>query len=231
MIVDQPLLPSALVSGALLGARRELRRSAPIRLGSPGRCGTTPSLTISIDDRSPSIWMYGGADPVGRRYEELSLAFRRMARTCHCGECLVAALSFDTPDGDLTPVRIARKSYRRTISSYFREPKSTMGRSELLPALARADELSGANPGHAVHVVVLTDWELFEDFATVKEQLSHFDHVLAVGLNRPIPEWVVSPTIHGHQLRFTDPSGVLAKAMFGELTRGRVDTTFGGGRS
>ncbi len=198
-----------------------------IRLGRPGKCGAEPTFTVSITDESGSTTNLGGADPLGRRHLELGRAFARMAGACRgsCGNCAVAALTFDSPQGDLAPAALRDRKYRSRIGQHFGSTPRTDGSSYLAPALARAAELAANRNGGLRQLVVMTDWELFDREMDVLEALSSFDHVLAIGLNRPVPEWAHAPHVTPFTLGAGEPTGALAAAMFSELIRGRVGAT------
>jgi hypothetical protein len=194
------------------------RYAESIRLGKPGRCPERPILLIALYDNSASIT--GGNDPIGHRFLEAGLAIARVGARCRCGRDLVATLHVDTPtSGDLQPTSITKK-YQQDISRSMAAPPDGAGISCLGPSLTAARRFVDRHPAHHPVLVVLSDFELFDDFL---DQLIAFPgsvHAIVLRAQPPAklehaPSVTVTPVQYGSQ------PGTVARAVFAGLTTGR----------
>jgi hypothetical protein len=219
MSLTPHLQPSSLVGEPPRQIRPQ--KEKPIELGWPGFCPRQPRLVLPIFDDSGSVSLPGGGDPVGNRYEEARLAFAALKEWCTCGKCLAGVLHFDTPRGDATPGKLRSATFQQHLTRGLRVPRFAAGSSILGPSLTRAEEIAASFPKHEIRLVVLTDWQLF-DTDNVLDRLRSFPGpVLAIGLNVNPPSAVDDDKIVGLRVGHDDPPGVVAHALFGELTVGR----------
>lgn len=218
------LQPSGLVGELPRSVKRQ--REAAIVLGWPGFCPRRPRLVLPIFDDSGSVSLPGGGDPVGNRYEEAQLAFEALQEWCTCGKCLGGVLHFDTPRGDVDPGKLGSYRFQGKLKRDLRIPHGAAGSSVLGPSLTRAEEIAASFPKHEVRLVVLTDWQLF-DTDNVLERLHSFPGtVLAIGLNADPPSAADDDDMVGLRIGNDEPPGLVARALFGELTVGRRGRRF-----
>lgn len=148
-------------------------------------------------------------------------ALEQMTGSCTCGRCRVAVVTFDTPRGDLRQIKMRSPLYRAIVRGYFGRLWLPGMSSELAPALRRATALKGSYPHHLTQIAILTDWELHDHIDDIERLVAQFDHVLAIGLNSPVPEWLRQRGATALELSPTDQRGSLALAIFTELIRHR----------
>lgn len=222
------LQPANLRMLSLLGGtpapNTPMTKGGRIRLGSPGHCPKTPTLTITISDDSGSLYGPAGNDPLSNRYAEAVQAIQAVARHCTCGDCQAAVIHFDTPtSGCIEPVPFTRAGLRQ-LQAGLAVPADAAGTSRLDPSLSKAEALAAANPDHQSVLVILTDWELFDDdLPDLLNRLARFQGlVYAVALrNEPRPG-LLDPAIHVVTVTATSPTGSLARAVFDGLTAHRI---------
>lgn len=198
---------------------RQLREKK-IRLGHPGRCPVVPTLTTVIADDSGSLSGPTGNDPVSNRYAEARRAVDAIGRHCHCGQCLVAVVHFDTPtQGCIEPTPLTRTG-RHRIASGLGIPRDAAGTSNLGPALTKAEELTTNRSDYQNVLIILTDWALFDpNLPDLYARIASFPGtVFAVGLRNPVPEAVAGPKVKSVSITPESPQGSLARAMFEGLT-------------
>ena len=224
MSLTPHLQPSALVGE--MPRQVKPQNETPIELGWPGFCPRQPRLVLPIFDDSGSVSLPGGGDPVGNRYQEVRLAFEALQNWCSCGKCLAGVLHFDTPRGDVDPGKLRSPTLQLQLARGLRAPRFAAGSSILGPSLTRAEETAVRFPKHEVRLVVLTDWELL-DTDNVLDRLRGFPGtVLAIGLNVEPPTPAHDDNFMGLRVSHDDPPGVVARALFGELTVGRRGRRF-----
>lgn len=194
--------------------------SLRVDLGSVGRCPDQPDLTIVSGDGSGSVAAPGGADPIGNRYQEASIAFG-MLRRCRCGGCMASIAHFDTPAGDVAPGKLADREFQKEFKAGLRDPPDGMGVSLIGPSLAKAEQIARDHPQHRTRLVVLTDWALFDSFDYVERLKAFPGRVLAVGLGRMPPPELNSESVAMLQVTHGDAPGTVARALFKELVRDR----------
>lgn len=206
------------------GVRGSRERTPDIDLGSPGRCPKRPTLTVFDFDNSGSVCGIGGNDPIGRRFDEATLAVEAVGRRCRCRQELVAVTNFDTPNsGDVPPTPI--RGGMAAIKQGLRIPGDGGGSSNLGPSLESVERLVALYPNHLPIVVVLSDFELFDpDVPGVLDRLAAFPGLVhAVVLRSDPPERLVEdPRVDVTHISHGDPPGSLARAVFGALTRTRI---------
>ena len=225
MSLTPHLQPSALVGETPRQVTQ--RKEKPIELGWPGFCPRQPRLVLPIFDDSGSVTAPGGGDPIGNRYSEAQLAFDALHEWCTCRKCLAAVLHFDTPHGDVDPGRLGSSLFQQQLAHELRAPKGG-GSSLLGPSMDRAYEIATQYPKHEVRLVVLTDWQLF-DTDNILDRLRSFPGtVLTIGLNADPPSEGTddNDNVVGLRIGHDDPPGVVARALFGELTVGRRGRRF-----
>jgi len=194
------------------------RYAAGITLGKPGSCPERPVLLIALYDNSASVT--GGNDPIGQRFLEVSIAIIRVGRRCYCGKDLVATLHFDTPtSGDLQPISIT-KPHQRDIRRSLATPPDGAGISCLGPSLLVALALAHRHPNHHPVLVVLSDFELFDDYLG---QLIAFPGDVHAVVLRASPPAVLegAPDIRVTPVDYASRPGTVARAVFAGLTTGR----------
>jgi len=218
-----PRLQPSVLAGEL--PRQVKPRKQAIELGWPGFCPRQPRLVLPIFDDSGSVSLPGGGDPVGNRYQEARLAFKALQEWCTCGKCLAGVLHFDTPQGDIAPGKLRSLTFQQHLTRGLRVPRFAAGSSVLDPSLTRAEKIAASFPKHEVRLVVLTDWQLFDN---VLDRLHSFPGtVLAIGLNADPPS-AADDDIVGVRVSHSDPPGAVARALFGQLTVGRRGRRFVG---
>ncbi len=216
------LRPSQL-SGQSLGGAAPKPSDQIYSLGRPGACPTHPTLLIAIFDDSGSVTApLGGNDPVGNRYREAAAAIRRVGSGCRCRRELVAVLHFDTPtDRDVAPTSIRGPGHQQ-VATGLQLPGNAVGSSCLGPSLQAATLLAGRHPGHTATLVVFSDLALLDpDPVAVLDQLADFPgavHAVVLGGRRPRS---LHERITSTEVRYNDPPGAVARALFGDLTRHR----------
>jgi hypothetical protein len=203
--------------GAQSGAS-DRRYTHGIALGKPGRCPEQPVLLITLYDNSASVT--GGNDPIGHRFLEAELAIRRVGTRCRCGQELVATLHFDTPTtGDLQPTPIT-KSHFEDITRSLAIPPDGAGISCLGPSLTAARHLVDRHPSHHPILVVLSDYELFDNF--LSDLIAFPGDVHAVVLRAaPPPILISADTVTVTAVDYNSHPGIVARAIFGALTHTR----------
>lgn len=223
-MIPSTLRPSGLqpsrLAGQPVGNANSKRSEQTYSLGLPGKCPKAPSLLITIFDDSGSITApLGGNDPVGNRYREAAAAIRQVGSGCRCRRELVAVLHFDTPtDGDVAPTTIRRPGHRLVVAG-LRLPGDALGSSCLGPSLQAATLLAEKYPEHAATLVLFSDLALLDpDPAAVLDQLADFPgavHAVVLGGRRPLG---LDERITSTEIRYDDPPGAVARALFGDLT-------------
>ncbi|MCX2746254.1 hypothetical protein OOZ51_00305 [Arthrobacter sp. MI7-26] len=218
------VLPSSLRKPSILGdaaATRSPRKGGRrIRLGNPGRCPKTPTLTMFICDDSGSLYGPAGSDPLSNRYGEVHRALEAVARHCFCGKCQAAIIHFDTPTtGCVDPTPLTRTGMRR-LANGLTVPHDATGASLLEGSLTQAEALAAHYPDHPLALCILTDWELFDDNASdlFSRLASYPGKVYAVGLRNPPPLDLLGPATQTVTVTRDSPQGSLACAMFDSLT-------------
>ncbi len=155
------LLPSALAPSrvvSLPGSTAPQPDEPP--LGHPGSDPKHPVIVLAVMDHSYSVTGLGGADPIGRRFEELTRAIRHVARHSKRGTH-VGLLSFDQPSsGDVPPGVIGSVAHRRLLERNLRVPLDARGSSSLGPSLAVAEQVARDNPTAEVWFVPISDFAL-----------------------------------------------------------------------
>lgn len=212
-------MPARLLGAATVRYVEPSRPSASTYLlGNPGRPAEGPTLLIAVFDNSGSVVTPTGTDPLSNRYAEVNRAFSVVARRGASHE-LGAVLHFDTPSsGEIGPVSLTMHGYRR-LRSGLRVPSDGAGTSELAPSLARAEQIAGAYPDHAVTLVVLSDFLLMDlEPGPVLSRLAVFPgQVHAVVLGSCLPEGVLEERIIVTRIQRGDPPGAVARAVFASL--------------
>lgn len=218
------LLPSALAPSrvvSLPGSTAPQPDELP--LGHPGSDPKHPVIVLAAMDHSYSVTGLGGADPIGRRFEELTRAIRHVARHSKRGTH-VGLLSFDQPSsGDVPPGVIGSVAHRRLLERNLRVPLDARGSSSLGPSLAVAEQVARDNPTAEVWFVPISDFALTDaDLPDVQERLSGFSgHVLAVVLGHPAPADLAGPRLSVCEVTTQSPPGTVALALYAALTAGR----------
>ncbi len=219
--------PASLRIPSLLGGtpapNAHMSTGGRIRLGSPGQCPKAPTLTITISDDSGSLYGPAGNDPLSNRYAEAMQAIRAVAKRCTCGDCQAAVIHFDTPtSGCVEPTPFTRAGLRQ-LQSGLAVPVDAAGTSLLGPSLGKAEALAAASPDHQSVLVILTDWQLFDDdLPDLLTRLARFQGlVYAVALRNEPPHGLLDPAIHVVTVKATSPPGSLARAIFAGLTTHR----------
>ncbi|MET4781617.1 hypothetical protein [Glaciihabitans sp. UYNi722] len=225
MSLTPRLQPSALV-GEVPRQVKPKKEAAAIELGWPGFCPRQPRLVLPIFDDSGSVSLPGGGDPVGNRYQEALLAFEALQEWCSCGKCLAGVLHFDSPRGDVDPGKLRSFTFQQHLTQGLRVPRFAAGSSVLGPSLARAEEIAVSLPKHEVRLVVLTDWQLFDNDNILDRLRSFPGAVLAIGLNADPPAELLGDDIVSLRIGHGDRPGAVARALFGELTVGRRGRRF-----
>ncbi|WP_432948233.1 hypothetical protein ACQPXM_13160 [Kribbella sp. CA-253562] len=198
------------------------RAKLSYQVGHPGRPSPDPTITIVITDDSGSVIGPAGADPVSNRYEEAWRAFRAIGRGGARHE-LGAVLHFDTPTSrDVPPTPLTRAGLQQ-LRSGLRFPRDSAGTSCLAPSLEAATELTDQYPTHAATLIVLSDFELFDDNAAqVLDDLANFPgSVHAVTLGGTRMDGILGDRIRVTPVTYDDPPGTVARAVFGGLTARR----------
>lgn len=189
-----------------------------VSVGKPGSCPETPALTILLFDNSGSI--SGGRDPVGRRFTEAGIAAGVVAGKCRCGDCKLAVYHFDTPTSlDLKPTTLARHNLER-INSSLALPADGAGASMLLPSLRAARQAAAAHPNHAIHLVALTDFELFDAWENDFLSFPGFLHAVVIRAEVPT-EFKGKDNLAITSVDHTSTPGVVARALFHALVSTR----------
>lgn len=189
-----------------------------IRLGRPGRCPERPVFLIVLYDNSASVT--GGNDPIGQRFLEASIAIARVGARCHCGQDLVATLHFDTPtSGDLPPTPIT-KPHQQDINRSFAIPPDGAGISCLGPSLSVAHALVNRHLDHHPVLVVLSDFELFDDY--IAQMIAFPGDTHAVVMRADPPTALAGAlNITVTCVDYASRPGIVARALFAGLTAGR----------
>lgn len=221
------LLPSKFCAPLLLEQRPvattspRLKRKIP--LGTPGRCPKVPTLTIMIADDSGSLYGPVGNDPLSNRYAEARQAIRTVSWGCNCGTCIAAIIHFDAPtSGCVEPRPFSRAGLRQLLAG-LAVPTDAAGASALGPSLGKAESLAAANPDHQPVLIILTDWQLFDDdIEELMHRLGTFPGlVYAVALRIDPPPGMLDSTINVVTITAASPPGSLARAVFDGLTAHR----------
>lgn len=206
--------------------------TAQIRLDRTPPCSHAPAQTWFVLDGSGSLTAHGGNDPLGRRFDEAELALRTLTK-CRCGQELAGIVHFDPGKDDRGPIALkpAGKSLSDLVEGLVVPDRGTGSR--LGPALDRVETLIAANPTHKANVVVLSDFELFDqNIASVLGRLAGLGTGHAVVLNNAVPSSVVStPGLNRTHIRFDSAPGEVAKAILDALCtrRGQPPTNPGKG--
>ncbi|TDD28363.1 VWA domain-containing protein [Kribbella turkmenica] len=225
MIRVVQLRPAHLLAAELRwtsGTSATNRPKVSYQLGNPGRPSTDPTITIVIADDSGSVIGPAGADPVSNRYEEAWRAFRAIGGGGAKHE-FGAVLHFDTPTSrDVPPTPLTRSGLQQ-LRSGLRFPRDSAGTSCLGPSLTAATNLANQYPNHTATLIVLSDFELFDDNAAqVLDDLADFPgDVHAVTLGGTRMDGILHHRIHVTPVTDNDPPGTLARAVFGGLTARR----------
>ncbi len=144
------ILPSNLRNPSVLGVGAgsgKPSKGGRIRLGFPGRCPKTPTLTMCVCDDSGSLYGPAGNDPLSNRYEEIQGALEAVARHCACQECLASIIHFDTPTlGCVEPTPLTRAGLRQ-LGTGLAVPRDAAGTSLLGASLTKAES---QDSGHSV---------------------------------------------------------------------------------
>jgi len=195
------------------------RYADAIKVGRPGRCPEQPVLLIALYDNSASVT--GGNDPIGQRFLEASVAIARVGARCRCGQDLVATLHFDTPTSlDLPPTPIT-KPHQKEIVHSLAVPPDGAGVSLLGPSLAAARSIVSRHANHRAVLVVLSDFELFDDHLV--EMISFPGDVHAVVMRATPPAALAdSTTATVTCVDYASRPGTVARALFTGLTTGRI---------
>lgn len=228
-LIEPEVLAPVICSPTLVAASQPEQRAKPdrLRLGPVGRCPRIPTLTIAISDDSGSVVSPGGTDPLSARYAEIGLAFRAIARACTCRHERAAVIHFDTPHGDVGPVRLNRAGLAR-LRVALRTPMGGYGTSELRPALATARTLAEAHADHQIVVVIFSDFELFDDPGELVDDLDAFPgtvHGVVLGKADPEPLAGIDQLVG---ITHDSPRGSVAQALLGGLTTHRRPGRWGG---
>ncbi|AZN29376.1 hypothetical protein EJO69_02925 [Flaviflexus salsibiostraticola] len=218
------LLPSALALSRIVA---QSAGTAPqpdgLQLGHPGSDPKRPVIVLVAMDHSYSVTGLGGADPIGRRFEELTRAIRHVARHSKRGTHL-GLLSFDQPSsGDVRPGAVGSTEHRKVLERNLRVPLDARGSSSLGPSLAVAEEVARNNPTAEVWFVPISDFALTDaDLPDIYERLSSFPgHVLAVVLGHLAPAELAGPRLSVCEVTTQSPPGTVALALYAALTAGR----------
>ena len=194
-------------------------------LGGAGRCTGQRRLFVFMPDDSGSVVGAGGNDPLSKRYAEARLAVRTLARACHCWRELVAVAHWDRSLCDVPPVGLNRLGTAWALSGLV-QPVDAAGTSDLGPVLARVTSRlrRWKWAGCQVHLVVMSDFELTDaDPAGVFERLNSFPgEVTALVLRSQPDQRLDSERVKGVAISQADEPGRLARALFGQVTEGRV---------
>lgn len=211
------LFPSHLLGsarGALAGAGSEYA------LGHPGRCPHSPTLTVFDFDNSGSVSGVSGNDPIASRFVEARLAIEKVSRRCRCGHERAAVLHFDTPtSSDIAPIALKGGGTRR-IEQGLRIPRDGAGTSVLGPSLHAAYGLAEQHPDHESVLVVLSDFELFDnDVPGVLKEFVDFPGTVHAVVLRATPPAVLleDDRVTVTHIDYADPPGAVAKAVFEAL--------------
>src|SRR5205085_646195 len=192
-------------------------------LGPAGRCpeGDGRSTRVLVFDDSASVVGYQGTDPVGRRYQEATIAVDVLGRSCRCGRELVGVVHFDGGEADLAPVAVATRPGLVAVHEALRVPDDGAGVSTVGPALAEAE----AWPGPLTTLVILSDFAL-TDTETVTDLLAtrppwvEHVHLVSLGLVPSFTGGVVPPWVTVTRLGHTP--GQVAEAIHRSFTRTRL---------
>jgi len=217
-VLTATLQPSRLNTWTGLIPPKEQRLN--VQLGWSGRCPKEPDLTIVLFDDSGSVSAPGGGDPIGNRYAEASLAFWKL-NNCDCGTCLAAIRHFDTPTGDVGPGPLGRRWFQSFLKGGLQHPEGAAGISLLGPSLEAAEEIASNHPNHTPHLVVFSDWDLFDPPGYLERLEAFPGEVFAVGLGTAPPKALESDHVRVLTVQSTDPPGVVARALFGALVSSR----------
>ncbi len=190
-----------------------------IRVGKPGRCPERPVLAIVLFDNSASIT--GGNDPIGQRFLEAGIAIQKVGSRCRCGRDLATIVHFDTPtSGDLDPTPIVKR-HREQIEASLAVPPDGGGVSLLGPSLSAARKIADRYRGsHAITLIVLTDYELFDDYLDDLIKFPGDVHAVVMRATPP-PQLIAAPSVTVTQVDYGSPPGTVARAVFTALTRTR----------
>lgn len=220
------LLPSVLAPGRVVTLPGG---TAPqpdeLQLGYPGSDPKHPVIALVAMDHSYSVTGLGGADPIGRRFEELTRAIRHVARYSRRGT-YVGLLSFDQPStGDVPPGAIGSVAHRRLLERNLRVPLDARGSSSLGPSLAVAEQVARDNPTAEVWFVPISDFALTDaDLPDIYERLADFPgRVLAVVLGHTAPAELTGPRLSVCEVTIQSPPGTVALALYAALTAGRLN--------
>lgn len=218
------LLPSALTpSGVVALPGRTVPQPDELQLGHPGSDPKQPVIVVPTMDHSYSVSGLGGADPIGRRFEELTRAIRHVAQYSRQGTH-VGLLSFDQPSaGDVPPGAIGSGEHRKLLERNLRVPLDARGSSSLGPSLTACEQIARDNPTAEVWFVPISDFALTDaDLPDIYERLANFPgHVLAVVLGHPAPTELVGPRLSVCEVTTQSPPGTVALALYAALTAGR----------
>ncbi|TDD62042.1 VWA domain-containing protein [Kribbella antibiotica] len=204
------------------GSTRANSPSVSYQLGDPGRPSPEPTITIVIADDSGSVIGPAGADPVSNRYEEASRAFRAIGRRGGKHE-LGAVLHFDTPtSGDVPPTPLTRAGLQR-LRSGLHVPHDAAGASYLGASLNAATALAKHYRNHEATLVVLSDFELFDDNVDqVLDDLADFPgDVHAIVLGGTQLDGLLDERVQITKAAHTDAPGTVARAIFTSLVAHR----------
>lgn len=186
-------------------------------LGHPGTCGRDKVCYFYLFDNSGS--MFGGNDPVGKRFEEVRYALEHMSRYCTCDRHLSSVVHFDTPtSGDVKPAKLGKIGLA-ALSKGLAVPPDGAGISMLGPSLRQVQSLIQKHPEFVPVVTILSDFELF-DRPSVVEQLPNFDGVVHAVVFRSQPPQVLvdDPDVLVTRVQLGDSPGAVAQAIFQSMT-------------
>lgn len=218
------LLPSVLVPSRVVSLPGcTAPQPDALQLGHPGSDPKHPVIVLVAMDHSYSVTGLGGADPIGRRFEELARAIRHVARHSRRGTHL-GLLSFDQPsNGDVPPGVIGSVTHRKVLERNLRVPLDARGSSSLGSSLAVAEQVARDNPTAEVWFVSISDFALTDaDLPDIYERLANFPgHVLAVVLGHPAPTELAGPRLSVCEVTTQSPPGTVALALYAALTAGR----------
>lgn len=215
--LESRVLSTNVAWGRVRGAQpaRRIGEPAIVLPRGIGRCPHVPTRTIVMSDNSPSVT--GGNDSLGRRYEELKLAVRYLARRCRCGREEVALLPFDRGPYDIGPVTLTRKGVE-ALDAGARTPPGIYGISAMGAALADAEILARGDVARRHVLVAMTDFELFDPPDVMERFCTFPGSVHAVVLRAPVPDRLaLDPRVRVTQVSWFTPRGAVARAILEAL--------------
>ena len=153
------LLPVGLITGELDDHGEGEWPPPGTSIGTFAPCRHRVWLHCAIDS-SGSVTSMNGADPVGRRFEELGFALRRWARSCRCRDRLVTVHHFD-PGYAVGPVQVSSRTIAADLQQALQVPGGA-GSSNLGSAASAISADVRRAPDHTHVAVVLSDGQLFD---------------------------------------------------------------------